>query len=123
MLCRPALHCLLVRRQHPEWHEQTLFLATRGATDVDMKFCFADDMVQTRVGFVLSSFTMVRNVSYQVRHCSCCFGASSRLLAWLLGSLLGCLDCAVNFSHSFFPASLRAASRSPHTWTHPNEGH
>ena len=49
----------------PTWGEQTLFLATRGATDYKMNYCHAKDMVSTRVGFVLSSFVSVRNVSYQ----------------------------------------------------------
>ena len=49
----------------PVWAQQTLFLATRGATDYDQNYCHAQDMVTTRVGFVLSSFVSVRNLSYQ----------------------------------------------------------
>jgi len=49
----------------PNWQEQTLFLATRGATDYLMNYCHAANMVITRVGFVLSSFVTVRNVAYQ----------------------------------------------------------
>ena len=49
----------------PDWAGQTLFLATRGATDYAMNYCHAKDMVTTRVGFVLSSYVTVRNVSYQ----------------------------------------------------------
>ena len=49
----------------PDWSEQTLFLATSGVTDYHTKYCFAEDMVSTRVGFVLSSYVSVRNVSYQ----------------------------------------------------------
>lgn len=49
----------------PKWEEQTLFLATRGATDYHMNYCGASDMVTTRVGFVLSSHVSVRNLSYQ----------------------------------------------------------
>jgi hypothetical protein len=36
----------------PKWHEQTLFLATRGATDWLTTYCYADDMV--RVALVCS---------------------------------------------------------------------
>ena len=49
----------------PKWSEQTLFLATRGATDYLTPYCFADDMVTTRVGFVLSSHVTMRDLSYQ----------------------------------------------------------
>ena len=49
----------------PNWTTQTLFLATRGATNYSAKYCFASDMVHTRVGFVLSSFVAVRNISFQ----------------------------------------------------------
>lgn len=49
----------------PDWAAQTLFLATRGATDYLMNYCHAQDMVTTRVGFVLSSYVTVRNVGYQ----------------------------------------------------------
>lgn len=49
--------------KRPDWHEQTLFLATRGSTEYDKNYCHAKDMVTTRVGFVLSSFVTVRNVS------------------------------------------------------------
>jgi hypothetical protein len=49
----------------PNWDEQTLFLATRGATNYSMNYCHAKDMVTTRVGFVLSSYVSVSNVSYQ----------------------------------------------------------
>jgi hypothetical protein len=49
----------------PNWDEQTLFLATRGATDYNMNYCHAKDMVTTRVGFVLSSYVTVSDVSYQ----------------------------------------------------------
>uniref|UniRef100_A0A6U6W0K9 Right handed beta helix domain-containing protein n=1 Tax=Zooxanthella nutricula TaxID=1333877 RepID=A0A6U6W0K9_9DINO len=49
----------------PDWGTQTLFLATRGATDYSMHYCHAKDMVKTRVGFVLSSDVAVRDVSYQ----------------------------------------------------------
>ena len=44
---------------------QTVFLATRGATDYLMDYCHAPNMVQTRVGFVLSSAVTVTNISYQ----------------------------------------------------------
>ena len=47
----------------PDWQTQTLFLATRGSTDYKKNYCHAQDMVTTRVGFVLSSFVTVRNVS------------------------------------------------------------
>ena len=49
----------------PDWTAQTVFLATRGATDYRANYCHAADMVTTRVGFVLSSYVAVRNVSYQ----------------------------------------------------------
>ncbi|CAJ1415813.1 unnamed protein product [Effrenium voratum] len=49
----------------PRWEAQTLFLATRGVSDYRMNYCHAQDMVTTRVGFVLSSFVSVRNISYQ----------------------------------------------------------
>lgn len=49
----------------PNWATQTLFLATRGATNYSMNYCHAADMVTTRVGFVLSSHVTVRDVSYQ----------------------------------------------------------
>jgi hypothetical protein len=49
----------------PDWGSQTLFLATRGATRFNMSYCSAADMVHTRVGFVLSSFCTVRDISYQ----------------------------------------------------------
>jgi hypothetical protein len=49
----------------PDWSEQTLFLATRGATDYHMNYCLAQDMVSTRVGFVLSSYASVYNLSFQ----------------------------------------------------------
>jgi hypothetical protein len=65
----------------PNWQEQTVFLATRGATDYHMNYCHAkvinehsttilsvhsnQDMVNTRVGFVLSSFVTMRDLSYQ----------------------------------------------------------
>lgn len=49
----------------PDWKEQTLFLATRGAIDYNMNYCHASDMVTTRVGFVLSSHVTVRNLAYQ----------------------------------------------------------
>jgi len=49
----------------PDWAQQTLFLATRGATDYKMNYCFAPDMVSTRVGFVLSSYVTVSKVSFQ----------------------------------------------------------
>jgi hypothetical protein len=49
----------------PDWDTQTLFLATRGATRYNMSFCRATDTASTRVGFVLSSFCTVRDVSYQ----------------------------------------------------------
>ena len=48
-----------------DWSKQTLFLATKGAVDFDSKYCFADDMVKTRVGFVLSSNNHIENVAYQ----------------------------------------------------------
>lgn len=51
--------------KQPAWEAQTLFLATRGATDSQMNYCFAPDMVTTRVGFVLSSYTSVMDLSYQ----------------------------------------------------------
>jgi hypothetical protein len=49
----------------PDWSKQTLFLATRGSSEYWADYCHATDMVHTRVGFVLSSDTAVRNVSYQ----------------------------------------------------------
>lgn len=49
----------------PDWKQQTLFLATRGATNYSMNYCHAKDMVVTRVGFVLSSYVTVRDVGYQ----------------------------------------------------------
>ena len=49
----------------PDWGSQTLFLATRGATLFNMSYCSAIDVVHTRVGFVLSSFCSVRDISYQ----------------------------------------------------------
>ena len=49
----------------PDWKEQTLFLATRGVSEYRTNYCHADDMVSTRVGFVLSSYVRVINVSYQ----------------------------------------------------------
>lgn len=49
----------------PDWKDQTLFLATRGATDYNMNYCYNHDMVKTRMGFVLSSYVTVTNVSYQ----------------------------------------------------------
>jgi len=49
----------------PDWKQQTLFLATKGVTDYNMNYCHAKDMVTTRVGFVLSSYVTVRDVSYQ----------------------------------------------------------
>ena len=49
----------------PAWSEQTTFLATRGVTDYATVYCHAADMVRTRVGFVLSSYVTVANVSYQ----------------------------------------------------------
>ena len=52
-------------RRAPAWEEQTVFLATRGATDYDSDYCHALNMVTTRVGFVLSSHVTVRNLSYQ----------------------------------------------------------
>ena len=74
---RPPHGCNLARRgppspndmahptQPPDWASQTLFLATRGATDYAMTYCHAKDMVTTRVGFVLSSDVTVRDVAYQ----------------------------------------------------------
>ena len=52
-------------RKTPRWEEQTLFLAARGVVEYDMVYCHAADMVTTRVGFVLSSYVTVQNVSYQ----------------------------------------------------------
>jgi hypothetical protein len=49
----------------PNWESQTVFLATRGVSDYNMNYCHAKDMVTTRVGFVLSSYVVVRNLSYQ----------------------------------------------------------
>ena len=49
----------------PDWAKQTLFLATRGAVDYLMDYCHATDMVTTRVGFVLSSYVQVHNVTFQ----------------------------------------------------------
>eukprot|EP00040_Diaphanoeca_grandis_P019548 m.103222 g.103222 ORF g.103222 m.103222 type:complete len:530 (+) comp27483_c1_seq1:160-1749(+) len=49
----------------PDWKLQTIFLATRGVTDYLMDYCHAKDMVNTRVGFVLSSQVTVRDISYQ----------------------------------------------------------
>ena len=50
----------------PNWNTQTLFLATRGVVDYLKTYCHASDMITTRVGFVLSSFVSVTNLSYQV---------------------------------------------------------
>ena len=49
----------------PDWSEQTLFLSTNGATDYAAAYCYADDMVTTRAGFVLSSFVTIERVSFQ----------------------------------------------------------
>ena len=49
----------------PDWDQQTLFLATRGVFAFSNPYCYADDMVTTRVGFVLSSDCSVSNLSYQ----------------------------------------------------------
>eukprot|EP00756_Hemistasia_phaeocysticola_P051034 Hpha_TRINITY_DN2621_c0_g1::TRINITY_DN2621_c0_g1_i1::g.145808::m.145808 len=49
----------------PVWDDQTLFLATAGVADWNAVWCMADDMVNTRVGFVLSSRVSVRNLSFQ----------------------------------------------------------
>eukprot|EP00947_MAST-08B_sp_MAST-8B-sp1_P006420 g6420.t1 len=43
----------------------TVFLATRGVTEYGAEFCEAADMVTTRVGFVLSSYVTMRNLSFQ----------------------------------------------------------
>ena len=48
--------------ESPDWQRQTLFLATRGASNYSMNYCHAKDMVTTRVGFVLSSHCTVTNV-------------------------------------------------------------
>ena len=47
---------------------QTLFLATRGVSSYNKTFCFAKEMVHTRVGFVLSSYCTVRNQLPRSRH-------------------------------------------------------
>jgi hypothetical protein len=52
-------------RPPPDWALQTVFLATRGATDYSTTYCFAPDMVNTRVGMVLSSHCTVRDINYQ----------------------------------------------------------
>ena len=49
----------------PDWSTQTVFLATRGVSDYDKAYCTASDMVTTRIGFVLSSFVTMRDLSYQ----------------------------------------------------------
>ena len=49
----------------PDWAEQTLFLSTNGANDYAAAYCYADDMVTTRAGFVLSSFVTIERVSFQ----------------------------------------------------------
>ena len=49
----------------PDWAEQTLFLSTNGATDYEAAYCYADDMITTRAGFVLSSFVTVERVAFQ----------------------------------------------------------
>jgi len=49
----------------PDWNSQTMFLATRGATNGYMSYCNAYDMVHTRVGFVLSSYVSIHNISFQ----------------------------------------------------------
>ena len=48
--------------ESPDWQRQTLFLATRGASNYSMNYCHAKDMVTTRVGFVLSSHCTITNV-------------------------------------------------------------
>ena len=53
----------------PNWNTQTLFLATRGVSDYLKAYCHASNMVTTRVGFVLSSYVSVTNLSYQVWLC------------------------------------------------------
>ena len=47
---------------HQCTRSQTLFLATRGATEFNMSYCTATEMVHTRVGFVLSSYCTVRDI-------------------------------------------------------------
>ena len=49
----------------PDWTGQTLFLATRGVSSYKENYCYASDMVKTRMGLVLSSFCSVINVSLQ----------------------------------------------------------
>ena len=51
----------------PNWNSQTLFLATRGVADYLKAYCHAANMVTTRVGFVLSSYVSMTNLSYQVK--------------------------------------------------------
>jgi len=51
--------------QSPDWTQQTLFLATRGLHHFEMKYCYASNMVHTRVGFVLDSYVTMRDLSYQ----------------------------------------------------------
>jgi hypothetical protein len=52
-----------------DWIRQTLFLATRGTTDYAAAYCHAANMVNTRVGFVLSSYVSERYVLPRGRHC------------------------------------------------------
>jgi len=49
----------------PAYGEQTLFLSTIATTEYGVAYCYADDMVTTRAGFVLSSFVTIERVSFQ----------------------------------------------------------
>ena len=53
--------------ESPDWQRQTLFLATRGASNYSMNYCHAKDMVTTRVGFVLSSHCTIGSRAYPHR--------------------------------------------------------
>lgn len=49
----------------PDYDLVTTFLATRGVTEYSINYCHSEDMVNTRVGFVMSSHTHIENVAYQ----------------------------------------------------------
>jgi len=51
--------------QSPDYSLVTLFLATKGTDDFNANYCYASDMVNTRVGFVLSSNVTVERVAFQ----------------------------------------------------------
>jgi hypothetical protein len=51
--------------KRPDYSLQTLFLSTKGYSDYNMDYCNAQDMVTTRVGFVLSSHNTVKDICFQ----------------------------------------------------------